>query len=713
MKRLPLWLVCILATTLVPYSAWKDVEFVAWAAGTVRYVDSTAGACTGNYSIASRNCTGSDGNSYATINAAVAAMAAGDITYVRTGTYTDSNINLPTGVSALVPSVLQAYQNDLVTIRPLSGTRVIYNTGRAFQKYWNLDLDGVNQTSDGVKLDAGSHGLVLGGDMTAGGAYRCKIRNATNMGFSLQGISDNVTVSGCDIFDNGLTIPSPYAHGLYIQKGVGFILEKSRVRRNGCNGIQLYGASTPQVTFATIRRNQFYDNARVSGCGTQVYLANDDHIFEYNHVWNDIEVGNTYGVRVELITPARTIIRHNSLYNAGTNGISIVTGAVDIVVQNNLVIGSTNAIVNNGTNTTLTDNLTSGTASSIFTSIVSGSIDLSLKAGSTPIDGGTAIGGTANGTPDQGAHEVPKFSSCTVEAAATSVVRVTFTNNLRPPMLPLSGVTGVTFRKNGSNNAVVSSAKISDNVYGFTVTNAYAGGDTVDVSIVPASTNLTDSALIGNTNNQPFISTVTNTACTNNAAVSPSHTYTQARFELHSERGLEAAPIILPHGLASTGGAENFANYKIRPGAKIRPRFAVVCGGADCPISSFHPYFSTGGAYAVINDTFGANNIKMCGLPSGTDMPINASATTDQLSTGGTFAPGGIVFTANDVPEITGLNNGYKTEMEYCVETDTDATEAFDIRLYLGDGTAFTDGGGAYTVTPRLVSTPTSAGSAQ
>lgn len=701
LKKFQQLVVFTVALTCISWLSWKAVEFVAWASGTVRYVSTTgsdANTCVDAQNISTPKLT---------ITAVVACMAAGDITYARGGTYTDANINLPAGVSAGVPTTLEAYQNELVVIRSSAGAeprRVIYNTGRSFVKFWNIEVDGVNAGSDAVKLDVGSHNFTFGGTLTSGGAFRCQIHNSGNMGFSLQGISDNVTVSGCDIYDNALLITvSPYAHGLYIQKGNGFVLENSIVRRNGCNGIQLY--TTP--TNAILRRNKFYDNARVAGCGTQVYVSNDGHLIEYNEVWNDLEVGNTYGIRVQLSTPTGNTIRHNTVYNGGTNGIYIASDATSTTVQNNLIIGSTNALTDLGTGSTLLDNLGSGTASSIFKSIASGSIDLSLKDGSAPIDGGTPIGLAANGgTPEQGAHEVPILSSCTVEAAAPSVVRVTFTNNLRPPMRPSSGVTGVTFRKNGASNAVISSTRTADNLYEFTVTNAYGGADTVDLSIAPASTNMTDSALIGSNHNQPFISTVTNTSCVNNISGSSTHTYTQERYELHGWRGIEASPDILPHGFPATGSAENFPNYKVYPGSKIRVRFAVVCGVSNCPSSAFHPYFSTGGGYAIITDDFNTNDIKMCGLASSTDMPQNGQATTNQLSTAGTFIPGGIVFTANDTPAILGLNTGYKTEMEYCMQTDVDASGFFDIRLYLDNGSALN----TYTSTPRLVVNPIASG---
>lgn len=66
----------------------------SWAAN--RFVDATR-ACTesANYSIANRTCTGTDGYSYTTVQAAVTAMTAGDRIIMRGGTYTEC-VQIPT-----------------------------------------------------------------------------------------------------------------------------------------------------------------------------------------------------------------------------------------------------------------------------------------------------------------------------------------------------------------------------------------------------------------------------------------------------------------------------------------------------------------------------------------------------------------------------------------------------------------------------------------
>ena len=85
--------------------------------------------------------------------------------------------------------------------------------------------------------------------------------------------------------------------------------------------------------------------------------------------------------------------------------------------------------------------------------------------------------------------------------------------------------------------------------------------------------------------------------------------------------------------------------------------------------------------------------------------PSNGAATTDQLSTSGTFVAGGLVLTSNAVPNVT-LANGNKTELEYCVAFDTDASGTYTFRLYQQDGSALN----TYTVTPTITIVSSSAG---
>jgi len=65
------------------------------------YVDKTLSSdCTkGNYSIANRNCSGSDGNAYNTVQRGLNAMRVGDHLYLRGGTYREGHIRIPTTIN--------------------------------------------------------------------------------------------------------------------------------------------------------------------------------------------------------------------------------------------------------------------------------------------------------------------------------------------------------------------------------------------------------------------------------------------------------------------------------------------------------------------------------------------------------------------------------------------------------------------------------------
>lgn len=682
--------------------------FVLWAStawATDRYVDATTTGCSSptdtDYNPATESCGSGSELVYTTINGACAAESPADTIYVRAGTYIEYIADcLSSGTSATALTSLIGWPGETVIVRPASygggfGCAIHIGNTRSFILVQNIDFRATN-CSGGASVRIGNSA-----NPTPRPNYiilRQIIASNNPIASGILAAADNFEVSNSEISSNG---DSSLDHGFYWSAGsVGTFL-RNRFENNSGVGVQFYKYST----HGTFKWNFCKGNGAVC-----LAMGGDTETISYN-----VMIASATATRVlQLSTGEQTVrnsvVSHNVFYRSGTaSGTGFLkTRSGTLTASNNIAIGFTTGFSDTTSTWTLINNRTSGTATDIWTS--PSSDNFTLKAGSVAIDAGTSCGGAYNGSScDQGAHEVPVFSSCAVSSGATSVVRVTFTNNLSPPMLPASSVTGVTFRKNGASNAVVSSARVGDNIYDFTVTSAYVGGDTVDLSLAPGSTNLTDSALVGNTRNQPFITTLTNQSCTNNAGGAPAHTFTQAAFELHDWRGLEAAPVMLPHGLASTGAAENFANYQVRTGGRLRVRFAIVCGGGvNCPDSAFYPYVSIGAAYVRVLDTFGDNNIKMCGDEEATDLPANGTATTNQLSTGGTFVAGGVLFTSNAIPTIAGLNNGYKTEMEYCFALDTDAVESFDLRMYLEDGTALN----TYTNTPRLVSTPTAAGGA-
>lgn len=673
---------------------------LAWA--TIRYVSTT----------------GSDSNSCAasetistpklTLVSAKACMVGGDELIIRGGTYTGSSNHLNSGIPSGTASAwtkYTAYPGEVPIIRPTLPTGTTFALqlfNDQYVQFTGLYINGSEVTRSTFKIGENSdHIIFQDGDITDGNKGRSSAdwdvgSSCISGSGSPTSKSDDVQILRNVLHECGY---NAFDHGIYPSYGDSWTIRGNEIYGMSGYGLHIY----PYPTNWTIENNYIHDNcAMVDGSCSQVVLSESGHVFIHNIVEGRVSASSPNCVQIQYGVAGgdNMQVDNNTMYNCGTVGVYIGSTANNTKIRNNHIIGPTTAVSNNGTNTTQTTNRTTG---SLTDCTVSTSV-FSHKATSSCINAGTVISGrTYNGSaPDQGAFETFVFSSCEVPSTGTSTIRASFTNNLNPPLLPASSVTGVTGRKNGSSNVITASVRLGTNQIDFTMTNSYVGGDTVDISA--SSTNITDSALIGNTLNQPYVGTLTNQSCTNNAGGAPVYTYTQARYEFHAVDGAEDAPRMKPDGFASTGAAENFTSLPVRKGGAVRLRFALLCGGADCPSTSFFIYASSGGAYALIPDTFGSENVAMCGTVAST--PNNAAPSTNQLSTAGTFAAGGYVNTSNAVPEISGLLNGYKTEIEYCVKFDTDATGTYTFRVYTQSGVALD----TYTVTPTVTITESKAG---
>ena len=713
----------ILLVLMVSAPAWGTTYYVSKTASNGYAVGSDANNCTQAQNKATPKSTiwGTSG--------AKACMVGGSIAIVNEGTYTEEILNPPTGTEGAYTTIMADPASARPLLRPdgVALKRGLYCSNGVACAYIRLEGFDISDAYNSIKLatpDAATgypHHVQIVGNILHD-SYLANLETNTSTTTAEGG--DHL-IQGNTFYNTGIHTPN-YAPGFntIYNPGNRTIVERNTFH-NLHNGIGIW-TTNRYIYDVIVRYNLLYDIGltstdtwqqgasgyqciHVSSGGGRHRIYNnvcmnsgEDPAFRAINV--NPQFGKTTISDIQIYNNTVYNIKHASAYGIRASANAQVAGSV--IVKNNIsipVLGTAISDVSGLGAMVQTSNRTTGTATAIWTNPASG--DLTLKAGSAAIDAGTSCTNLYNGSScDQGAYETPVFSSCVVDAGAASVVRVTLINNLFPPMRPASTATGVTFRKNAVANPVVSSTRVGDNLYDFTVTNAYVGGDTVDVSA--SATNWTDSALIGNTSNQPFVTTLTNQSCTNNAGGGPAYTFTQAAYEFRDWRGLEASPTILPHGFASTGAAENFPAYNVRVNGSVRVRFAIVCGGANCPDSAFYPYTSTGGAYGQVLDDFSVHNIKLCGVGSGPDMPGNGEATTNQLSTGGTFSVGGITFTANAIPTVVGLNNTYKTELEYCFALNSDATGAFDLRLYREDGTALT----AYTVTPRIIVNPASAG---
>lgn len=665
---------------------WVICAVLGWsssAGATNRWVDNTTSGCSSpsdtDYDPTSQACGSGSELVYTTINGACAVESANDAIYVRGGIYIEGVYDcLTSGTGPEFTNVtsLIGWPGETVIVRPATqgGSACVLHLGntRNHIVIQNIDFQPTNCTA-GATLRVGSSS-----NPSPRPSYiKFEQVIASNNAFSqgLLAAADHLEVYDSVISNNGDTTQD---HGIYWSAGANGIFRRNRFEDNAGAGVQFY----PRSTQGTFEFNVCKNNS-----GVCLAMGGDTDTVRYN-----VMIASTTATRlIQISTGSQTVrnstITHNVLYRSGTasgDGILITRAGTGHLIANNIILGFATGVDDQPGTATQTGNRTSGTASVLWTS--PSTDNFTLKDGSAAIGAGSVLGGAANSLPDQGAYEVPLFSSCEVQNGEPSKVRVRFTNNLRPPMLPASSVTGVTFRKNGSSNAVVSSARVGDNEYDFTVTNNYNTGDPVDMSIVPASTNLTDSSLIGNTSNQPFISTLTNQSCTNSLSGAPTAVISQTQFRFHLTYGPEADPYRRPPG-----------NTTIVPGGSHRLRIKLTSTVADPSPTGFQLRVShNGGAYVHVTNSY-VNHVKMF-MEASEYIPAGQLTTRQLTQEHATFLPGLVVSTSNAVPSIDFVQNS-ETELEYVLEYASTAVkdDTYDYRLYHNDGTPVD----AYPVTPR------------
>lgn len=397
----------------------------AWA--TTRYVDATA--CSGNYSIAARNCTGSDGTSYTSTPTALNATGSGDILYYRAGTYAHSiNSNtatIPSGTNWTNAPKIAAYPGETVTLNPASCD--IINLGSGSIQYLIIErliIDGANQGNT-----IGCDGLSMGSEGSAINHVRLdrvEIKNASGNGMNTRGSGHELL--GLIIHANGLGAQNagygPGSNGVYGVSATTIVVG-GEFYDNNCYGIRFFNSSdTPEANDNVITQAYVHDNGTAignsgastcSGGGGGAVLGDKRNIIKNSlliHNYRNLEFfpsGSGSAGKSD-----DNAAYNNTAYN-GTIGIYLGYAAVtDSLLINNHVIGNSTNISNSATNTTQTTNRTTGSLTDCATS----TSDFTPKgAGSSCNDAGTSLTsagvtddylGTSrpqNGTFDIGAYE--------------------------------------------------------------------------------------------------------------------------------------------------------------------------------------------------------------------------------------------------------------------------------------------------------------------
>lgn len=383
------------------------------AFATTRYVDGNLGAdCTsGNYSIASRNCSGANGNAYNTLIEGLNVTTGGDTLYLRAGTYTQQlheQSFAGTGTSGS-PILISRYQNETAILRP-SGSNIdilrFQDSTIHHVTIFGLELD-CSQTGgtwsnncvflgDSAFIDD-SHDITLDSLTIHEAKGNCILGGGTNHTIK------NNEVYRCGIDDN---------NGFYLQGIRDSVIEHNHVWNNGAFAIRVWNSGgSPKADNNIIRHNRVHMNGfgigidgaseTVSGGGGLTIGESD------NLIYNNLSYDNYLGLQVPGSGSA-VLVYHNTFYH-NVADIVIDSGADDTEVKNSILFGSDSTISNSGTGTVTSNNVTSDPSF-----VDAGNGDFHLQSGSVARNAGTNLlatvatdfdGVSRDTSPDVGAYE--------------------------------------------------------------------------------------------------------------------------------------------------------------------------------------------------------------------------------------------------------------------------------------------------------------------
>lgn len=649
-----------------------------------------------------------------TITAALACVGsagteagAGHTVEVVAGAYTDSLIDkIPSGSGEVTRFTLKC-QTDRACIAALSGTTAFvgFNTPAHYITIQGFKITG----GGGMYLSAGArnthHHINFANHECVGATM-----HNTAMCLQSSGAAD-IIFSGNLVYGllglDGAGSPG-FAHALYVaDSNDRWTVENNWINNNAAYGIHFYSTGGTVTNNSIIRKNVLYNNGTAGVNGTGVIIEGGAN----HRVYQNILYGNAYG-GVLLRGVQDAWVYANTAYNNGNGcagdpvcgGLVQESGVNSAIFKNNLAIGNATSQIQGGSQSF---NVTTGSAASHFVSAGTG--DFRLVAGSTALNAGTSSIGTLppplNGTfsvsfnggaPEAGAFELPTFASC---AASGNTMTVTWNNNVNPPMRNAS-TSNLTAVIDGTTRTL-SSPSIANQI----LTLTFSGSAVSSTATFAASTGspISDSALIGGSLNQTIHAVATQNC---NVTGGGGTVIAQTHFRFHGLYGALDTPEVKA-ATAPNQGTD--INWTIQPGGCIRPRIKLAATGGD-PASqaALWRYSRAGGAYTVIPDAYGADNIKFLGTAdTNPAIPTQGSVISTELLTSdhATNVNGLFVRSSNAIPTFDlSQNSEIEIESAICIDADEAVDTTFDLRLYNQDGTPYT----TYSQTPRLTVKPPS-----
>ena len=217
---------------------------------------------------------GTEASPWGTVQKALDTLQAGQIAYVRAGTYSQ-NLLLRRGGTATAPFTVRNYPGEQPVLQPGTGQSdnipLQLANGAAYVRFQGLIVEGATGSSTtNVYARASAHDIELS---------NCELRGSQRQGFFSEASTSAVQIIGCSIHDNGGSGPTQLDHNVYMQ-GKGHVLANSRIANapNGFN-VQIYPSSDHIIITENTIVGAFRDGIIVGGDGggvtTNLTIANN------------------------------------------------------------------------------------------------------------------------------------------------------------------------------------------------------------------------------------------------------------------------------------------------------------------------------------------------------------------------------------------------------------------------------------------------------
>jgi len=222
---------------------------------------------------------GSIDQPWQTVQKALSTLQAGQIAYIRGGTYSQ-NLLLNRAGTPSAPFTIQNYPSEQPILQPGTGQtdNIPLKIGNqaAYVRFQGLVVEGANGPSTTNVYAAGAaHDIELSA---------CELRGSQRQGFFSGPSTSSIQIIGCNIHDNGGSGPTQLDHNLYLQ-GTRHLLANSRIANapNGFN-VQIYPSSDHIIVTENTIVGALRDGIIVGGDGggTTTNLTIVNNVMAFN-----------------------------------------------------------------------------------------------------------------------------------------------------------------------------------------------------------------------------------------------------------------------------------------------------------------------------------------------------------------------------------------------------------------------------------------------